>query len=774
MLQACAGKAAEDITQQTAAEPELAPPPGLSLRERIAAAGQPEAEARLDMNPTDPERQTEQSSWAPIQEPLGQAMSPSCAPTLPRTLQPDPAAELQGWLMLDGAHHVRPGGPDTNQAVPGRAQRKGKLAEQPHAGSIAAIDALTERQGGSDEGVAGSWQADPLSAVRPSPSTRPPSPRINRASLQAPGIQQCTLAQGQVQMEHSACADIANPDAAQTAAAQDMPQRSAQKRRSWPWLQQMLRDAGPALVEPISEHAEPASWEGQPASAEDPSADDQAPLGPNQARYSSGHAGSTSTAAPFKILEQKQGRQLMDEISLGPAPAPVAAPSLSLAERMRLAQAENSMEEYLQLHTKPSVPQQQRHLVRQPDAAAAVPGQHDSARDPLPRKSPGEPQRQRLQTGQQQSPWEAAVQPRQAPPKFSEGMHKVALSQQPLLQRLRRKSRSPDAHPELESSLKPLTGGAPAVGSRAGVDIEASQEPLAQRLNRKRRSPEAHTGASGQPALKKAGHKSEASVQQIRDQGKKQTPGRHILTDTAPEHDHDGDTCQDQLQTPHVHGKVQGAALVPQRANLDAGEEATPELQWRRPKPHRHVLEDSSGKVPPSQSHSKRPQQPEWGDDSQRDQAAHCTASELGTALTAHASSAAAAAAAAGNASTGLQWRRPLARRPQNVLDISTPGMHPDSHNAPTFDSNCLYRSLGLFPCGHEMLARNAGHPIAYNGDFQTTGCKVVTAHDLAVVNMRLGLQLPKPHSCCVGLQVRRPSASSRQAHARQGLPARA
>ena len=563
------------------------------------------------MNPKDPEQQAEQSSIAPDQEAVGKAVPPSCSPSLPRTLPPDPAADLQGELMLGGAHDTQSGGPHPDQAAPGQA--------------------------------------------------------------------------------------------AQTAAALDAPQRSAQKQRPWPWLQQMLRDAGPALIEPrgvsaaaspaaeqsasadvaggsppglfIRRPAEPASWERQSASAGDASDDGQAPLDPKQARSSSDHAGnpvSTLKAAPGHILLQEQGRQLMDETSLDPAPVP----TLSLAERMRAAQADSSLQEHIQCYPEASVPQQQRHREgeRQSDAAAVVLRQHDLARLSLPSKSPGGSLRQRLHARQQQSPWEAAVQPRQAPPKFSEGMHEVAVSQQPLLQRLRQKSRSPDAYLEPESSLEPLHRRAPAVSSKASGEVVASQQPLAHRLSRKRRSPDAHTGASGQPALKKAGHMFGGSVQHIGDQGNKQTPEQHILTNATPaEHERDWDTCQDQLRTPQVHSKAQGAAPLTKSAKSGTGEEATPELQWRRLKPYRHVLEDSSGKLAPSHSHGKRPQQPEW-DDSQTDQAAHCTASELGTPLVTHASSAA-AAAAEGDASTGLQWRRPLARRPQNDLNVDTPGM---------------------------------------------------------------------------------------------------
>ncbi len=650
MLRACAGKGAEDNTEQAAAEPILAPPQGLSLRERIAAAGLPEAEMRLNIDPTDAEQQAQQSGRAPIQEPGGHAVSPSYAPTLPRILPPDPAAELQGEMMLGRAHQAHAEGSDPDQAAPGQA--------------------------------------------------------------------------------------------AQTAKALDAPQRSALKRRAWPWLQQMLRDAGPALAEPSGEcaaaspaaeqsasaeeeggsppglftrrHAEAAFWEGQPASAEDAIHTGQAPMVPKHGRQSPGHAGNSGSAlaaAPSSTPPQKAGRKLMDRASEETAAAPVAAaPSLSLAERMRLAQADDSLQEHSQIHSKPSVPQQhlQPQGVRQQDAAAAVSRQHDWARDPQPGKSPGGPLRQRLQTRQQGSPLEAAVQPKQAPPKFSEGMHVVALSQQPLLQRLRQKSRSPDAHPELERRLEPSHRGPPVMGSREGGELLISQVPLANRLTRKRRSPDAQTGASGQPALKKAGHMSEASVQQIREQGNEQTPGQHILTEAAPaEHEHDWETQQDQLQSPQVHSRVQGAASVPQSAKSGAGQEATPELQWRRPKPHRHVLEDSSGKLPPSQSLGERPQQPEW-DDSQTDQAAHCTASELGTPLLTHASSAA-AAAAAGDGSTGLQWRRPLARRPHNDLNVSTPGM--------TASFSCIFSCRGtanlpmhLHPFGHGHACQQCTH----------------------------------------------------------------
>lgn len=593
-------------------------PQGLSLRERIAVAGQPEEEARLNEEPEDPPQQAEQPGRAPAQEPLGWAASPTWSPALPGTLSPE---------------------------------------------------------------------ADGPVAMQPPPLDLPHPPR----STPAEHVQYAVL-------QHDRGA----------------PQLPAHRQCPWPWLldlQQTVRDWGAAVCEPAAQHAVTPGPAAAAPSAEQRACSDvaggrplaprvrvhaeevwgdrhtataknvirgeQAPAAAEHGRHSpcrKGRKRRFPEAAPNSIPPQKVGRKLADQSSLEHAPA--AAPSLSLAERMRLAQNGDSLQEHPEtspMHPTPQ-PQPLCQGVRRSGGDALASTKKISARGSPPSEMLTQPLHQLPQARHQPGPQEASVQQRQAPPKFSEDTHSAPMSQKPLLQRLRRRSRSPQAHPETESCVEPFQREAPASRSGDGVDVVASQEPLAQRLRREGRSADgdAGPGAAGRPVLKRARPVLEATIQQSRDQGSQHIAQQQFSTDSAPGEYNDWASHQDQLvHTPHLCNSAKAHAVAPDSARSGSGKDTTPELRWRRPKPSSPVLQDSSGRPLTSLGHSKHPQQPIW-DDSQTDQAVQCMPPELGTPLMTHASSA--GAAAPGDASTGLQWRRPLARRSQNCLNTCAPG----------------------------------------------------------------------------------------------------
>ena len=597
-------------------------------------------------------------------------------------LQYDSAAEPADEVMTVQAQEAEPVRSDPSQAVPGRAHKKRKALRQCHTGSATALNRVTELGAGGN--------GDP-------PQAAPDCQRANCLSAEGPWPSRQAPPPGDLK-------------AAQLTAVQGTSQRSAHRRCPWPWLldlQQRARDPDTTLAEPSAghavaaaqaaataaeqrtcaevgggkppgsctkQHARPAMEGGQPAAARDAGEGDQAPAAARHTRQSPGHAGGTPAAAPSSVPAQRLGRRLKKEGSAEVTPSPAASPSLSLAERMRLAQADDMLQEDCQI--PPNQPAQQPQLqcegMRHSDAAACGLGKQELFGGPSPSEPSGQPSRQCLQVRRQSTPWEAGVQARQAPPRFSENVHGAPLSQQPLLQRLRWKSSSQGAHTETENSLEPLHREGPPARSGDEATLLASQEPLAQRLKRKCGSLEIHQQAGGQPVPGRAGHMLGASVQHIRCQGVEHMAEQHTIADSAPGEHNDWDGQKDQLQTPHLRSAVEVAALEPQSAKSQAGQDASPELHWQRQQPCTHVLQDSSGKPPHGLRHSKRPQQPGW-DDSQTDPSAQCAASELGTPLMTHASSAA-AAPAPGEASTGLQWRRPLARRPQNDLDMCTPG----------------------------------------------------------------------------------------------------
>ena len=643
----------------------------------------------------DHEQQTKQSTTAPVQEPVGRGPSSACGLTLPGTsltqpaaatpagamrLQHDSAAKPQNVVMTDGTEQAEPVRLEPDQAEPESARNKRKAVRQCHTGSAVALNRGTELGAGNDsdppQADPDCQRADSLSAERPWPSRQAPSP--------------------------------GNIRAAPTPAVQGASPCSAHRQCPWPWLldlQQRVRDpdivlpgpgaghakaagqavaeeaeqricggvdGGEPLVSCIKQHATPALEDGQPAAASHAGEADQAPTAAGRRRRSpgrAGEAGGTPAAAPTGGSAHTPGRRVRKRACVGGTPAPAASPSLSLAERMRIAQADMSLQEQDGLPVPQ--PQLQCEGMRHSDAAASGFGKKDLYGGSSPSKSPGQSSGQGLQA--KPSPWEAGVQARQAPPKFCESAHGAPLSQQPLLQRLRGKSRSPDAHPETECILDPLQRGDPPTGS--GGDrgtVAAFQEPLAQRLKRKFGSLDADQHAVGQPTPGRAGRVLETFVQHLRCQGVEHMGEQHAIVDSAPGEHTDWDKQEDQLQTPHLRSAVRAAALEAQSAKSQAGQDASPELHWQRQKPCTHVLQDSSGKLPRSLEHSRRPQQPDW-DDSQADSAAQCAATEPATPLTTHASSAAAAPAPE-EASTGLQWRRPLARRPQNDAHVCTPG----------------------------------------------------------------------------------------------------
>lgn len=234
--------------------------------------------------------------------------------------------------------------------------------------------------------------------------------------------------------------------------------------------------------------------------------------------------------------------------------------------------------------------------------------------DPLPASQ--QPLMQRAQARLQHAPREGGRQPRRAPPRFSADDIAAAPSQMPLAQRLKRKSRSPDADAEAgEASRLKTNGCEPALRVQQSTEQERLRQPAEE------------------PEFRQ------------------DTPRRSW------------DVFPGQVKTPAMARSL--AAVVPDSTRSAPDSSAGP--QWRR---RGDALQGSSGKSPLSLQRAAGAQRHSW-EELQCASAARGAAYVLATPVVAHASS----AAAGGVASTGLVLRRPLARRRQNVLDMCTPGM---------------------------------------------------------------------------------------------------
>ena len=202
----------------------------------------------------------------------------------------------------------------------------------------------------------------------------------------------------------------------------------------------------------------------------------------------------------------------------------------------------------------------------------------------------------------------------------------------------------------------------------AGDEPALSQEPLAKRLKREFWSPgDPETEEGGQATEK--GELTPAQQSSPLPDHADRADDEQTFMDSAPEEHAGWDDFQEQMQTPYDAASLMALHSVPDSARSAAGQPASSELQRQRLRPQRDGLTKDSGLSPYSLQQRENAQQPDW-EGSQAAPAAKSAAYVLATPAPAHASSAATA-----EASTELQWRRPLARRPQNFLDDSTPGM---------------------------------------------------------------------------------------------------
>lgn len=265
--------------------------------------------------------------------------------------------------------------------------------------------------------------------------------------------------------------------------------------------------------------------------------------------------------------------------------------------------------------------QQQQHL-RFGHSRAAVHGLDAQAPEESPRHSdaPDQPWAQRLQARlAQREQRDGTPVRRQAPPKFAGD--EPALSQEPLAKRLKRKSWSP-GDPETEEGGQATEKG----------ELTPAQQSSPPPDNADRADDE------------------------------------QTFMDSVPEEHAGWDDFQEQMQTPYDAASLRASHSMPDSARSAAGQPASSELQWQRLRPQRDGLIKDSGLSPYSLQQRENAQQPGW-EGSLAASAAKRAAYMLATPAPVHASSAATA-----EASTELQWRRPLARRPQNFLDDSTPG----------------------------------------------------------------------------------------------------
>ena len=276
-----------------------------------------------------------------------------------------------------------------------------------------------------------------------------------------------------------------------------------------------------------------------------------------------------------------------------------------------------------------------------------------------------QPLRQRLQVRlQHEAPREASMAAGQASPRPSMAEGTAVLSQLPLAHRLEGWCRSLEEHPEAgrqEASMAPEQA-APRLSAEHGGHALA-QLPLVQRLRQRCGSTE--KAAVGEKRLRPEGRGDELpgmpGMRTVEAGQERHTPQQHR------QGAHEWEPSQEQLQTPAVCPQP---AVVPDSARSAAAQHASTNMRWRRPpRMHADRLQPSlSGRSPLSLQQNLDGQQQE--NDESLAGSAQGTAQALRTPVATYSS-----LAAAGEASTDLQWRRPLARRPQTCLNSCTPGM---------------------------------------------------------------------------------------------------
>ena len=294
--------------------------------------------------------------------------------------------------------------------------------------------------------------------------------------------------------------------------------------------------------------------------------------------------------------------------------------------------------------------QQQQQHSRFGHSRAAAHGLDAQVPQESPRHgdAPDQPLVQRLQAIMaQREQQDGTPVRRQAPPKFAGD--EPALSQEPLAKRLEWKCRSPGTHPETEEQQA------------------LSQEPLQQRLKRNYWNPSDPETEEGGQAAEKA-ELTPAQQSSPPPDNAARADDEQTFINNAPEEHAGWDDFQEQVQTPYDAASLRASHSVLDSARSAAEQPASSELQWQRLKPHRDDLTSNSGLSPYTLQQRENAQQPDW-EGSQAAPAAKSAAHMLATPAPACAISAATA-----EAPTGLQWRRPLAGRPQNFLDDSTPG----------------------------------------------------------------------------------------------------
>ena len=277
-----------------------------------------------------------------------------------------------------------------------------------------------------------------------------------------------------------------------------------------------------------------------------------------------------------------------------------------------------------------------------------------------------QPLRQRLQARlQHEAPPDRNRAAGQAAPRLSTAGGTPGLSQLPLAHRLEGWSRSLAEHPEAgrqEAGTAPEQA-APRLSTESGGHA-LSQRPLVQRLRQV-------CGSTKRAAV---------TVKRLRPEGRGDElpimPGERAVevrqARHTPQQHRQGaqkwEPPQEQLQKPAVCPQP---AVIPDSARSAAAQHASSEMRWQRPpRLHADRLQPSlSGRSPLGLQQALDSQQQE-NDEFLAGSTAQGTAQALRTPVATHAS-----LAAAGDASTDLQWRRPLARRPQTCLNSCTPGM---------------------------------------------------------------------------------------------------
>ena len=285
-----------------------------------------------------------------------------------------------------------------------------------------------------------------------------------------------------------------------------------------------------------------------------------------------------------------------------------------------------------------------------------------------------QPLRQRLQARMQhEAPCEAGTSARQALPGHGTAEGPAVFSQLPLAHRLERWSGSPEEHPQAgrqEASMAPEQ--ATARLSTEGGGPALSQLPLVQRLKQGSRS-------TGKEPLSEICLRPEARRDELLGMPGEVAKEARQEQQTPQQYRQAAQECeppQEQLQTPAVCPQP---AVIPDSARSAAAQHASTDMRWRRrPWIHADRLQQSLPERSPLSLQPALDSQQQENVEYLANSTVQGTAQALRTPVATHAST-----AAAGDASTDLQWRRPLARRPQACLNSCTPGMsHSQRHRA--------------------------------------------------------------------------------------------